>query len=129
MPNQPVSLIVDEARRLLTLRVTGRGPSAEYTDLMLDAYRGVAEPWRYNRLIDHRQFRGFIEHQDLIRVNAYWAEVMEGRSEMPRVALLTRSALAHARVSASGNMFSNAHFRAFSSTHDAMEWLLAEPVA
>ncbi len=129
MPNSPVSLTVDEGRRLLVMRVTGRGPSAELTDLMLAAYRGVAEPWRYNRLIDHRQFRGFIEHRDLLHINAYWAGVMAGRNETPRVALLTRSALAHARVSAKGDLFTSADFRAFSSTRDAMEWLLAEVVA
>ncbi len=128
MPVQTFSMTVDENQRLITVQLTGRDDSAYYTDCMLAAYSELAEPWRYNRLIDQRHFRGLIAYEDLQRVAAMWARIMQGRPEKPRVAMLTRDSLTTARVASSGKMFTASDFRTFSSHGDAMDWLMERTV-
>ena len=123
MPDHFLITDVDKTRRLITFRLSGMEPSRYYVDLMLDAYKQVPELWLYNRILDHRKFRGFIEFDDLLRIQAFWAEVMEGRNEKPRVALVTRDPLAHARTSAAGNMFTDAQFRSFMNMRQALAWI------
>ncbi len=115
---------VDVDTRLITLRLFGREPSAHYADKIIELYRTVPEIWRYNRLADHRKFRGFIALDDLKRMSAAWEELAAGHGARPRVALLTRSNLTHARVKAHAEVFPSQTRRAFTSVPEAMAWVL-----
>ena len=123
MPQSNFDFKVDEARRLLIVCPIGREPSAWYTERMLAAYETVEAPWQYNRLIDHRRFRGMIDYSDLQRIAAWWDKTMVNRTETPRVAMLTRQALTQARVGSSSGVFSPAHFRYFTGYDEALAWL------
>lgn len=123
MPASLVSITVDESRRLITVRITGKEVGRVYVDQSLAAYDRIDQPWRYNRLIDLRQFRGFLTIAELEQVSRYSAKRMIGRIERPRVALMTRDPLIHARVAVAGPMFTGANFRAFKSRPDALAWL------
>ncbi len=123
MPQSNFDFKIDEVRRLLIVRPIGREPSAWYTERMLAAYETVEAPWQYNRLIDHRRFRGMIDFSDLQRIAAWWDTTMTGRGETPRVAMLTRQPLTQARIGGANGVFSPAHFRYFTSHDDALAWL------
>ncbi|ESQ89830.1 hypothetical protein ABAC460_11040 [Asticcacaulis sp. AC460] len=118
-----VSVTVDETRRLITVRLIGNEPGQVYVDQALANYDRIDQPWRYNRLIDLRQYRGFMALSEIEQVGRYWAKRMVGRIERPRIALLTRDPLAHARIRSVGAMFTDIHFRAFKSRREAMDWL------
>lgn len=112
---------VDETRHLITMRLFGREDSAYYADQIIAMYRSVPDIWRYNRLVDHRKFRGMIVLDDLRRVSQAWRELAADRE--PRVAFLTRSALTRSRISAHSEVFSGQHPKVFTNLTDAMVWV------
>ena len=115
---------VDVENRVITLRLFGREPSAHYADKIIALYRTVPEIWRYNRVVDHRRFRGLIVLDDLKRMSAAWDDVTAGHDAHPRIAFLTRSALTHARVKAHAEVFPGQTRRSFTSVPEAMAWVL-----
>lgn len=117
---------VDVDTRLITLRLFGREPSAHYADKIIELYRTVPELWLYNRLVDHRKFRGLIVLDDLKRMSAAWEEVTAGHVAEPRVAFLTRSSLTQARVKAHGTVFPGQTRRSFTSVPEAMAWVMEQ---
>ncbi len=120
---------VDAGQRLITQRLVGREPSGYYAEQIIKVYRSVPEVWRYNRLVDQRRFRGMIVLDDLKQMSAVWQEVAAGQDARPRVAMLTRNPLAHARINAHGDIFPGQTRRAFTSVADAMDWVsVHEPV-
>ncbi len=115
---------VDVENRLITVRLIGREPSAHYADRIIAVYRSVPELWRYNRLIDHRKFRGMIQFEDIKRMSAVWDEITQGHPSRPRIAFVTRSALTQARIAAHDRIFPTQVRRAFTSLNDALSWVL-----
>ncbi len=124
MADTTFAYAVNADLRLLTLRLYGAEPSAHYADRIIAFYRSVPEIWRYNRLVDHRKFRGLIVLDDLKRMSAVWDELTFGHDARPRVAFLTRSALTQARMTAHGDVFPGQTRRAFTSVDEAMAWVL-----
>ena len=115
---------VDVDTRLITLRLFGREPSAHYADKIIELYRAVPDLWRYNRVVDHRKFRGLIVLDDLKRMSEVWNEVNQGHTVQTRVAFLTRSALTQARVNAHSSIFPGQNRRTFTNVAEAMTWVL-----
>ena len=115
---------VDAATRLITMRLIGCEPSAYYAAQVIGVYRSVPEVWRYNRLIDHRKFRGLIVVDDLKQMSAVWDDLTKGHDSRPRVAFLTRNPHIQARVTAHSPLFPSQTRRAFTSVAEAMAWVL-----
>ena len=128
MADTTFDYVVDVDTRLITLRLFGREPSAHYADKIIELYRTVPDLWRYNRLVDHRKFRGLIVLDDLKRMSAAWDEVTAGHDARPRIAFLTRSALTHARVKAHGEVFPGQTRRSFTSVPEAMAWVMERAI-
>ena len=120
---------VDVGKRLITLRLIGREPSAHYAEQIVAMYRAVPEVWRYNRLVDHRKFHGLIVLDDLRQMSAAWQAVAAGQDAHPRIAFLTRNPLTHARTAAHGDVFPGQTRRPFTSVAEAMTWLLEQGTA
>ena len=114
---------IDTDHRLITMRLFGREPSDHYADHIIAVYWKVPELWRYNRLIDHRKFRGLIVLDDLQRMRVAWQDLTAGRHSHPRVAFLTRSALTRARIAAHGDIFPDHTRRVFTNVAEAMDWV------
>ena len=114
---------VDAGTRLITLRLIGRESSAYYAAQVINVYRSVPEVWRYNRLIDHRKFRGMIVVDDLKQMAAVWEDLTKGHDGRPRVAFLTRNPHTQARVTAHSPLFPSQTRRSFTSVAEAMAWV------
>jgi len=115
---------VDRDSRLITLRLAGNEASAWYADRIIAVYRSVPEFWLYNRLGDHRKFRGFITRQDLARIAVICLELTGGHKVTTRVAFVTRDPLLRSRVAAHSDLFPGQWRRSFTSMDDAMKWVL-----
>jgi len=123
MADPTFAYAVDTEALLITLRLAGNEPSAWYADRIIETYRAVPEVWRYNRLADHRKFRGFVTRDDLRRIAEAWAELTAGQPSGSRVAFVTRNALLRARVIAHSDLFAGQSRRSFTSMDDAMAWV------
>ena len=120
---------VDAASRLVTLRLSGRDPSAYYADQIIAVYRAVPQLWRYNRLVDHRKFTGLVARDDLERIAAAWSEATAGYDTQSRVAFVTRDELTRARVAAHNDLFPGQDRRAFTNMSDALDWVMENVTA
>ncbi len=126
MATPTFSYAVDDERHLISMSLTGREDSAHYADQIIAVYREVPEVWRYNRLVDHRRFRGMITFDDLRRMSEVWADVTAGHGRVPKVAFLTRSALTQSRIVAHNEVFAQQHRRAFTNLAEALDWVVED---
>ena len=113
---------VDETRRLIVFRVAGSIPSAVLIDSFIAAYRSIADPWRYDRLIDYRRYTGLTDFADIETFAERNGEINGGQPPQYKVAVVSSDAFEQARPATTRHLFAE-DIRTFSSMDDALDWL------
>ncbi len=123
MKDDTFSVNIDEATRLITIRLCGAEPGSHYAEKYMDAYAAIERPWTFVRLLDHRHFKGMMSYGDVLAMADQWRELTAGIDGMSRAAVLTRDSLAAARIHALRGLFPNVEMEVFSLQSDALTWL------
>ncbi|WKL57686.1 hypothetical protein Q1W73_01505 [Asticcacaulis sp. ZE23SCel15] len=116
---------LDPKRRLVIVRITGNMKSTNLVDQIFSAARKLDRPWAWRRLIDLRDFSGFIEFEDIEHLAKRWQFLTRDVIHKGRTAIVSKSALDLARVSTITPLFPNEIFRGFESFDEAVDWLEA----
>ncbi|WAC47931.1 hypothetical protein OVA03_14675 [Asticcacaulis sp. SL142] len=116
---------LDPKRRLVIVRIIGNMKSANLVDQIFSAARKLDRPWAWRRLIDLRDFTGFIEFEDIEHLAKRWQFLTRDVIHKGRTAIVSKSALDLARVSTITPLFPDEIFRGFESFDEAVDWLEA----
>lgn len=117
--------IADEDNRLMTVRAIGDMQGDILADNIIAAYRTVASPWTYNRIIDLRRHTGFVSDADRGRIATAWAEITAGVDYHAHVAMLPHDAYERLRLPLISADFPHETICMFTDYHEAVGWLLA----
>ncbi|WP_189489236.1 hypothetical protein [Asticcacaulis endophyticus] len=116
---------LDPKRRLVIVRIIGNMKSTNLVDQIFSAARKLDRPWAWRRLIDLRDFTGFIEFEDIEHLAKRWQFLTRDVIHKGRTAIVSKSALDLARVSTITPLFPDEIFRGFESFDEAVDWLEA----
>ncbi|GGZ45931.1 hypothetical protein GCM10011273_35700 [Asticcacaulis endophyticus] len=107
------------------MRIIGNMKSTNLVDQIFSAARKLDRPWAWRRLIDLRDFTGFIEFEDIEHLAKRWQFLTRDVIHKGRTAIVSKSALDLARVSTITPLFPDEIFRGFESFDEAVDWLEA----
>ncbi|MDC7676195.1 hypothetical protein [Asticcacaulis machinosus] len=116
---------LDPKRRLVIVRIIGNMKSTHLVDQIFSAARKLDRPWAWRRLIDLRDFSGFIEFEDIEHLARRWQFLTRDVIHKGRTAIVSKSPLDLARVSTIAPLFPDEIFRGFDSFDEAVDWLEA----
>jgi len=91
-------------------------------------YRGLDEPWRYNRLYDLRAFINVLQFSDFVALVEQW-QVLAGREARMRWAILTGDPVRLARADVYAPKFPDVEVRTFAAMAEAIAWLAGDLTA
>ncbi len=86
------------------------------------AYASLTEPWRYNRLLDIRQFINVLQFEDYAALAEQWPK-LAGRVQRLKVAIVTDDPVRIARADTYGRVLPNIEARTFGTMEEAEAWL------
>ncbi len=117
-----VSVQINDQAGFITFALCG----VVYGDHLLavteETFRGVAEPWRYNRLYDLRRFINALQPTDFVALHEQWPK-LAGRVLPMRWAVLTDDPVRLARAKAYAPLFPDVTVRTFDNLAEAISWL------
>jgi len=119
---QVAGRIEADTRRII-FSIRGQIDSRVLIDRYIEIYSKIEAPWTYDRLFDYRRSDGLVEHADVDRIAAWWAEVIPADAPLTKVAVIVNNPLDLMRAKGVANQFPKDDRRTFSSLDDALSWL------
>lgn len=118
-----VSAQVQPDDHLIVFRMTGPIDSRKLIERWIEVYSEIAEPWRFNRLMDYRRAEGIVDYDELARFAAWWRDRIGSIDVMSRVAIVVNNPLDLARVNTISHEFPRDVRRSFMTLDEALNWL------
>jgi hypothetical protein len=118
-------VFVDHERRVLTVRVIGLMPSAEFVDRLFEAYGRIDQPWTYNRIMDFRRFDGQISEDYIEEMGRRWHAIVPPGTARSKLAVVSCNPLDKARVPSVSPLVPSRAICHFSDFHSAVRWILS----
>ena len=98
MPLRPrVSLSVDKALNILTLRYIGDMDGATLYAQLLDQFLRVGDPWTYDLIVDFSRYEGVLLTSDNEAFGRVWEDLAQGRDAGRLMAIVSRDPLKQQR--------------------------------
>ena len=124
MPLRPrVTLSVDKALNILTLRYIGDLDGAGLYAQLLEQFLQLGDPWTYDLIVDFSRYDGVMTAQDSESFGKVWANLAQGRDAGRLMAIVTRDPLIAARQSIRVSIFPNFLIDVFSDCAEAQSWI------
>ncbi|EGF93685.1 hypothetical protein ABI_21270 [Asticcacaulis biprosthecium C19] len=121
MPNG-ITVQINDHAHFVTFKLQGIVYGSELLAKTEEVYRGLDEPWRYNRLFDIRGFINVLQFEDFQAMAEQWP-LLAGGHYPTRFAIVTDDATRAARIEAFDPMFTDITSRVFGRSRDAIGWL------
>jgi hypothetical protein len=117
---------IDDAHGFLVVRPIGDLPGPEFAARVIDFYRSLEAPWRYNRIIDGRRHDAYMTDQDRATIAEAWAGITSGIDYRALVALVVRDRWEKLRLPEISAQFPNETVCCFCDYHEAVGWVLSQ---
>jgi hypothetical protein len=117
-----ITVQINDHAHFVTFKLRGIVYGQELLDKTEEVYRGLDEPWRYNRLFDIRGFINVLQFEDFQALADQWPKLAGGPYPTCFVTV-TDDAARKARIEAFIPLFPEITSRVFSRTRDAIGWL------
>lgn len=117
-----ITVQINDHAHFVTFKLRGIVYGDELLAKTEEVYRGLEEPWRYNRLFDIRGFINILQFEDFRNMAEQWPALAGGKYPT-HFAVVTDDATRAARIEAFGPLFSDIDARVFSRSRDAIGWL------
>ena len=121
-----LNFIVSNAHGFLVVRPIGDLVPDDLADAIIEAYKSVEAPWRYNRIIDFRRYKGYLGDDFRAAIGRRWADMTAGISFHSFIAVVFRGAHEKFRRPETTSAFPSDTLCYFTDYHEAVGWLLAE---
>ncbi|HEX7799368.1 MAG TPA: hypothetical protein VF402_03405 [Asticcacaulis sp.] len=124
MPLRPrVSLSVDKALNILTLRYIGDMDGATLYAQLLDQFLRVGDPWTYDLIVDFSRYEGVLLTSDNEAFGRVWEDLAQGRDAGRLMAIVSRDPLIIARKAVRAYIFPNFIIDSFITCAEAQDWI------
>ncbi len=120
-----LNFTVAEKHGFLIVRPIGTLPPEDLVDAIIDAYMSVEAPWRYNRIIDFRRYKGYLDDAVREAIGRRWSELTAGIDFHASIGLVFRAAHHKLRSPEVTSAFPNETLCYFTDYHEAVGWLMA----
>ena len=114
---------LDEVAERLTLTLNGRIVSQTYYDLCVGFYAKLADPGRYDRLVDCTASKGYVTFDHLDALSRLWRSWLSTAERVVNVAVVSDDPLTHARMGVVDHLSDRQRHRAFFTVAEAEVWL------
>ncbi|MBP2157821.1 MULTISPECIES: hypothetical protein [Asticcacaulis] len=122
-------VFVDHERRVLTVRVIGLMPSAEFVDRLFEAYGRIDKPWTYNRIMDFRRFDGQISEDYIEEMGRRWHAMVPPGTPRSKLAVVSCNPLDRTRTPSVSPAVPSRAICHFSDFHSAVRWISSQDQA
>lgn len=119
-------VFVDHERRVLTVRVIGLMPSAEFVDRLFEAYGRIDQPWTYNRIMDFRRFDGQISADYIEEMGRRWHAMVPPNTPRSKLAVVSCNPIDETRVPSVSPSVPSRAICHFSDFHSAVRWIASQ---
>ncbi|ESQ73975.1 hypothetical protein [Asticcacaulis sp. AC402] len=117
-----ITVQINDHAHFVTFKLRGIVYGSDLLKTTEVVYKGLNEPWRYNRLFDIRAFINVLQFEDFRATAEQWP-ALAGGAYPTRFAVVTDDPVRAARIEAFGPLFPDITTRVFSRTRDAIGWL------
>lgn len=114
---------VEAQTRRIVFSIRGQIDSRELIDRYIEIYSAIEAPWTYDRVFDYRRSDGIVDHADVDRIAAWWAQHIAPDAPRSRVALIVNNPLDLVRARGVSDQFPKDERQTFLSLDDALSWL------
>ena len=114
---------LDEVAERLTLTLKGRIVSQTYYDICVGFYSKLADPSRYDRLVDCTASKGYVTFDHLDALSRLWRSWLATAERVVNVAVVSDDPLTHARMGIVDHLSHRQRHRAFYTLAEAEAWL------
>ena len=118
-----VSLSVDKALNILTLRYIGDMDGATLYAQLLDQFLRVGDPWTYDLIVDFSRYEGVLLTSDNEAFGRVWEDLAQGRDAGRLMAIVSRDPLIIARKAVRAYIFPNFIIDSFITCAEAQDWI------
>jgi len=118
-----VSLSVDKALNILTLRYIGDMDGATLYAQLLDQFLRVGDPWTYDLIVDFSRYEGVLLTSDNEAFGRVWEDLAQGRDAGRLMAIVSRDPLIIARKAIRAYIFPNFIIDVFTNCIEAQTWI------
>jgi len=123
-----ISVQINDHAGFITFALRGVVYGNDLLKVTEQTFRGLVEPWRYNRLYDLRAFINVFQPEDFVALSEQWPK-LAGRHVPMRWALLTDDPVRLSRAAVYGPLFPDITVRAFDTLAEAISWLTGDLTA
>ena len=116
---------IDEQHRFMVVRPIGEMTGPVMAARVVEAYRSVDTPWRYNRIVDLRRYQGYVAKEDRALIASAWADITKGIEYRARVAMVVRDSFEKLRLPELSEQFPHETICYFLDYHEAVGWVMA----
>ncbi len=125
MTRSRLTLSVDEANKIFTIRYIGEIAGDEINQSLLQQVSQIDKPWDYDSVIDMRRHDGMVLATEIEELGKRWALLAQGRDHGRLTAIISDDPLVHARQGQSQAMFPHRVLKAFARLDEGLEWIYA----
>jgi hypothetical protein len=119
---------INDHAGFVTFELRGVVYGADLLETTERVFRGLDEPWRYNRLYDIRAFINVLQPSDFADLAEQWL-ALAGRPAPMRWAIVTDDPVRLARAEAFAPLFPDITVRTFATPAEAITWLTGDLTA
>lgn len=120
------NVFIDKDDRFLVIRPIGPLPGSELAARVIEFYRSLEAPWKFDRIVDLRRYEGYIATADLDYAATEWDQMTVGIEYSVKVAMVVRDAYEKLRLPEISERFPQETICYFSDYHEAVGWILAK---
>ena len=89
MTRSRMTLSVDEANKIFTLRYIGSIDGEEVNESVLQQLAQMTAPWEYDTVVDQRRHEGTILTAEIEELGQRWSQFAQGRDTGKLIAVVT----------------------------------------
>ncbi len=123
MTRSRLTVSVDQANRILTVRYIGDIDGDGVNDSMLAQLSQIDRPWEYDSIMDLRRHDGLIVASEIEDLGLRWALMAKGRDEGCLTAIISEDPLVNARLSQSQAVFPHRVMACFARLEEGIDWI------
>lgn len=123
MPDLLKSLIIDEDKRLVTIRLMSRDQAERLFEGLNERLLSLEAPWEYDAIYDLRRYHTLVDLSELSGFAKVWAEAINGRDAGRVTLIVTRDPILRARKAVYQEHSPRRTLEMFDTVDEALEWL------
>lgn len=123
MTRSRLTLSVDKADKIFTLRYIGEIDGGDINDSMLTQLSQLERAWEYDTIVDMRRHDGTVMASEIEELGSRWALMAQRRDEGRLIAVISEDPLVHARLPVTQSAFPGRIVRSFMRLDEGLEWL------